>query len=201
VKVKFEIKHWMTGALLFEFECETLKEAVCEAVKRGAYLGGANLEGAYLVGANLGGANLVGANLVGANLVGANLGGANLEGAYLEGANLGGANLGGAYLEGAYLRGANLVGANLRGAKGITPQTLQILGTRHALIVRDYGRIEIGCHSKTLAQWEKHYTKIGEAEGYTAEQIEEYREHIASCRKFMERYKLLEKPKEQAVAV
>ena len=141
MKVKFEIKHWMTGALLFEFECETLKEAVCEAVKRGAYLGGANLEGAYLVG------------------------------------------------------------ANLRGAKGITPQTLQILGTRHALIVRDYGRIEIGCHSKTLAQWEKHYTKIGEAEGYTAEQIEEYREHIASCRKFMERYKLLEKPKEQAVAV
>jgi len=169
VKVKFEIKHWMTGALLFEFECETLKEAVCEAVKRGA------------------------------NLEGANLRGANLEEAYLRGAYLEGANLEGAYLEGAYLEGANLRGAYLEGASGITPQTLQILGTRHALIVRDYGRIEIGCHSRTLAQWEKHYAKIGEAEGYTAEQIEEYREHIASCRKFMERYKLLEKPKEQAV--
>jgi hypothetical protein len=78
VKIKFEIKSHL-GNVLFTYEAETLREAVEQAVKSGAYLGGANLGGAYLGGANLGGANLSGANLSGANLSGANLGGANLK--------------------------------------------------------------------------------------------------------------------------
>ena len=72
------------GAELFKSEAATsIKEAVQEAVRGGAYLGGAYLGGA---------------DLRGADLRGADLGGADLRGAYLRGADLGGADLGGADL-------------------------------------------------------------------------------------------------------
>ena len=82
MKTKFQIKS-VFGNLLFEYECESLKEAVCEANLRGADLSGANLYGANLSGANLREANLSGANLREANLYGANLREANLRGANL----------------------------------------------------------------------------------------------------------------------
>ena len=74
-----EIKHRLTGAVLFTHE-------------------GANLRGANLRGADLEGADLESADLRGAYLGGAYLGGANLRGAYLGGANLRGADLGGAHV-------------------------------------------------------------------------------------------------------
>jgi len=114
--MKIEIKHRLTGAIMFELECGSLRLAVEAAVKSGAYLGGAHLGGAHLGGAYLGGANLHDANLRDANLRGANLRGANLRDADLLGADLRGADLGGAYLGGAYLGGAHLRGAHLGGA-------------------------------------------------------------------------------------
>lgn len=57
-----------TGAVLYESEKTTLKEAVVEAVGREANLCGANLRGANLRGANLYEADLCGANLYGAEL-------------------------------------------------------------------------------------------------------------------------------------
>ena len=115
MKTKFQIKS-VFGNLLFEYECESLKEAVCEANLRGANLYGANLRGANLREANLSGANLREANLSGANLYGANLRGADLSGVDLYGANLYGADLSGADLYGANLYGANLREVNLFGA-------------------------------------------------------------------------------------
>ena len=64
--MKFEIKSWNDGGILFSVETESLKLAVELAVKAGANLEGAYLEGAYLEGAYLRGANLEGANLRGA---------------------------------------------------------------------------------------------------------------------------------------
>ncbi|HZL98651.1 MAG TPA: pentapeptide repeat-containing protein [Planctomycetota bacterium] len=61
--MKFEIKHLVSGALLFECEAGSLRLAVQLAVERKTDLEGANLKGAYLKGANLKGANLEGANL------------------------------------------------------------------------------------------------------------------------------------------
>ena len=100
--MKFQIKHRVSGSVLFELETECLRLCVEAAVKSGAHLGGADLGGAYL-----GGAHLRGADLGGADLGGADLGGADLRGADLRGADLRGADLGGAYLRGADLRGAN----------------------------------------------------------------------------------------------
>ena len=123
MKIKIEIKHYLTGAVLFEFEKEnnTLEETLIEGVKRGADLCGADLRGADLCGADLRGAYLRGADLCGADLRGADLRGAylcdaNLRGAYLCDANLRGADLCGADLRGADLCGADLRGAYLRGA-------------------------------------------------------------------------------------
>ena len=113
-----QIKDRHNGKVLFEFvSATTMKEAVVEAVKKGADLSGANLSGANLYGANLSGAGLSGANLSEANLSGANLSRAGLSRANLSGANLSGANLSGANLSGAILSGANLSGANLYGIK------------------------------------------------------------------------------------
>ena len=114
--MKPQIKSRYDDRVLYELECDSIKECVVSAVKSDADLRGAYLYGADLRGADLGGANLYGADLRGADLGGADLRGADLGGAYLGGANLRGANLYGANLRGANLRGANLYGADLRGA-------------------------------------------------------------------------------------
>mgnify|MGYP001167286375 FL=1 len=123
----YEIKHRLTGAVLFSLECSSLKLCVEAAVKMRAYLVGANLGGAYLGGANLGGANLVGADLGGADLVGADLGGANLVGADLVGADLGGADL----------------AAQLGQPNSWYAWTYVRSG---------FQRVRVGCHDKTIAQ-------------------------------------------------
>ena len=77
MKTKFQIKS-VFGNLLFEYECESLKEAVCEANLRGANLSGADLYGANLSEANLSEANLSNADLINADLSEANLSNADL---------------------------------------------------------------------------------------------------------------------------
>jgi hypothetical protein len=71
MKIKIEIKHYLTGAVLFEFEKEgnTLVDTIREANLRGANLREADLWGANLRGADLWGANLRGADLRGAKNV------------------------------------------------------------------------------------------------------------------------------------
>jgi hypothetical protein len=106
---------------LHRSEKETLKEAVEEAVAKGAYLSSANLSRADLSRADLSRANLSSANLSGADLSSAdlsraNLSRANLSGAYLSSAYLSSANLSGADLSSADLSRANLSSANLSGA-------------------------------------------------------------------------------------
>ena len=90
-----------SARVLWEGECDNIREELVTAARSGANLGGADLRDADLGGAYLGGADLRDADL---------------GGAYLGSANLRDANLGGADLRSANLRGANLRGANLRGA-------------------------------------------------------------------------------------
>ena len=170
----FEIVTRYDGAVLYKSKTATeVKGAVVEAVSRGA--------------------DLYGADLRGADLHGADLRGADLYGAYLRGADLYGADLHGADLRGADLRGADLYGAYLRGAKGLLPggiTPLQIVGTRHWVIVREAGHVTIGCQHRLLTWWEEHYAGIGRTEGYTKSQVTEYRSHIAHCRAWMEAYRV-----------
>ncbi len=99
--MKIEIKHRITGRVLFSHETESLKLCDEAAVKSKADLMGHYLKGADLMGADLRGADLKGADLLGADLWDANLRGADLWGANLRGADLLGADLRGADLWGA----------------------------------------------------------------------------------------------------
>jgi len=116
IEVKIQIKNWISGAVLYESEKPTIKEALVDANLRDANLRGADLRDANLRDANLRGADLRGADLRDANLRDANLYSANLYGANLRDANLRDADLRGADLRDANLRDANLRGADLRGA-------------------------------------------------------------------------------------
>ena len=51
---------------------------------------------------------------------------------------------------------------------------LYIQGTKHALTNSRHGYISIGCHENTFEYWQAHYKAIGRAEGYTAEETEQY---------------------------
>lgn len=135
------VSRWDNSKVLWEGECNNIREELEAAVKAGACLESANLAGAdlsgaylaraYLAGAYLARADLAGADLSGTNLAGADLARAYLESAYLARADLSGAYLAGAYLAGAYLEsadlaradlsGADLAGADLAGAKGLNP--------------------------------------------------------------------------------
>ncbi len=115
------VSRWDSSKVLWDGECDNIREELIAAVKAGASLDGASLDWASLVGASLDGASLDGASLDGASLVGASLDGASLVGASLDGASLVGASLVGASLVGASLVRASLDGASLDGASGINP--------------------------------------------------------------------------------
>jgi uncharacterized protein YjbI with pentapeptide repeats len=159
--MKFEIKHCVTGAVLFALETESTKLCVESAVKAHVNLSGANLSDAdlsdanlcdanlrdaylsdaYLRGANLRGADLRDANLRGADLSDANLRDANLRGAYLRDANLSDADLSDAYLRDANLRDAYLSDAYLSGVpkiKNIDAQILAAIESGGTLEMRDW---------------------------------------------------------------
>ena len=115
-KIKIEIKSWLNGSVLFEYECvdNTIAKTVTEAVKNNANLSFANLRSADLSFADLRSADLSFANLRSANLSFANLSFANLRSANLRSADLSSADLRSANLSFANLRSADLSSADLR---------------------------------------------------------------------------------------
>ena len=64
--MKLEIKHYISGSVLFSLETKSLKLTLEAAVEAKTDLTGAYLTGAYLTGADLTGADLTGADLTGA---------------------------------------------------------------------------------------------------------------------------------------
>jgi len=121
---KIEIKN-IDGDVIYTSSKPTLKEAVEEAVKRGADLYEANLGEADLREADLGRANLRDADLSRADLGGANLRDADLGRADLGKANLCKANLSEADLYGAKFYGQ---GGEQKLTKKQVPEFLEALG-------------------------------------------------------------------------
>ena len=134
-----QIKHWATGAVLFEHAGDGLRAAVETAVADGGSLDGASLDGA--------------------NLIRASLNGASLDGASLDGASLDDASLNGASLNGASLNGASLNGASLDGARGIIDAGQRTDGYRFLGVLGPDGHLMIkaGCRwfiaSRARAHW------------------------------------------------
>ena len=55
---------------------------------------------------------------------------------------------------------------------------LQIQGTRHYFNVCAKGKLKIGCMEYDFAWWELNFKEVGEREGYTEIQIQEYHMYI-----------------------
>ena len=58
------------------------------------------------------------------------------------------------------------------------PKSLFISASRHAVSYWGEDVIQIGCKRYTISEWQKHFRKIGEATGYSTEQMEEYKGYI-----------------------
>lgn len=58
------------------------------------------------------------------------------------------------------------------------PKSLFISASRHTVSYWGEDVIQIGCKRYTISEWQKHFRKIGEAKGYSTEQIEEYKGYI-----------------------
>jgi hypothetical protein len=58
---------------------------------------------------------------------------------------------------------------------------LQIQGSRHFVTLCSMEQIAIGCHVHDFDYWKEHFKAIGRAEGYTVEEVKEYRHHIGTC--------------------
>ena len=58
------------------------------------------------------------------------------------------------------------------------PKSLFISASHHAVSYWGEDVIQIGCKRYTISEWQKHFRKIGEAEGYSPEQMEEYKGYI-----------------------
>jgi len=52
---------------------------------------------------------------------------------------------------------------------------LYIQGTKHAVTNCAFGKISIGCHIHTFIEWIENYKRIGKDNGYTDEEIKEYK--------------------------
>ena len=87
MKIKIEIKHYLTGKILFELEKEN--NTLVDTIREASLL--TDLYGADLLGTDLSGSDLSGAILRGSNLHRANLRGSDLSGSDLRGADLRGA--------------------------------------------------------------------------------------------------------------
>ena len=100
-------------------------------------------------------------------------------------ANLSGADLSGANLSRANLFGANLSMANLSLTKisedEYLVKSIFINGSRHSVSWWGLSMISIGCHRKEIDWWKENYKMVGEKEGYTIEQQEEYYQYILIC--------------------
>ena len=58
------------------------------------------------------------------------------------------------------------------------PKSLFISASRHTVSYWGEDVIQIGCKRYTISEWQKHFRIIGEAEGYSPEQMEEYKVYI-----------------------
>lgn len=58
------------------------------------------------------------------------------------------------------------------------PKSLFISASRHTVSYWGEDVIQIGCKRYTISEWQKHFREIGEAKGYSPEQMEEYKGYI-----------------------
>lgn len=157
-----QIRHFITGEVIYQSDKGSLREAVIGAAKdkvslEYADLSGVDLSGVDLWWRNLSGVSFVSANLMGADLRGSDLFSADLTGAKIKGANLRLTNLHYANLQGVDLSSANIAEANLSKAK-TDKRYVQVAGIGSAKRMTTYcfedDKVWCGCFKGSLQEFE-----------------------------------------------
>lgn len=65
---------------------------------------------------------------------------------------------------------------------------LMVYATKNTVSVSAYGKITIGCQTHTVADWLKHGPRIAKENGWTKENIAEYRMIIKLCAQWMKHH-------------
>jgi len=97
---------------------------------------------------------------------------ARILGGTIRGGTIWGGTIWGGTILGGTILGGTILGGNWKKA------TLQIQGTRHFVNMCSCTELQIGCIHLTIAKWREKRVVLGEKEGYTPEQIEEYGRYI-----------------------
>jgi uncharacterized protein YjbI with pentapeptide repeats len=153
-----QLRRWDTSEVIFELECNSLKDLVEGAIKANislyrvdlsnSDLCNANLSNYDLSNSNLSNSYLCGADFSNSNISNSDFNNSNLSNSYFSNANLSNSNLRNAILINAILSNANLSNANIlalgnmkelrtmqldKYTIGFTKDTLQISCKRHSL--------------------------------------------------------------------
>jgi len=116
-----------------------------------------------------------------ADLSYADLSSANLRSADLRSADLSYADLSSANLRSADLSYADLSYADLRSADLSYADLMTFQFQKHTAYFTFDGSLRIGCEVMSIADWSAMYEGVGQAQGYTPEQIAAYGGFIKLC--------------------
>ena len=94
----------------------------------------------------------------------------------------------GGVIWGGEIWGGEIWGGEIRGGEiwggEILKNILQICGSNHFVNICAYGRIQIGCYNKSFEEWQNEFEQVGKENGYTQQQIKEYKMYIDMCIQF-----------------
>ena len=201
--MKVEIKR-INGDVILSGNYKSIKEAIVSKINGffGSSIWGADLHGVDLseldlsnidlslvnfAYANLAGANLSYVNFFRTNFFCTNLMGTNLRHSNLFGANLYRAKVDYADFTGADVSNTHFYDNDLSTTIGLHLPIISITGSRHSFKFSE--NIKIGCYDFPIDYWLEYYEEIGEKNGYTKKQVQEYLQYIKFAQKLSERKK------------
>lgn len=138
---------------------------------------GGEVIGGLIWGCTIRGGVIKGGVLSGGIVTGGVISGGEVYGGEVKGGIVSGGVIYGGVISGGEIKAGVFSGGEIKG--GIFKNsTFQVQGSYHLLNISRPNHIKIGCIERTFDYWKKHYKAIGDSEGYTPEQIEEYGRYI-----------------------
>jgi hypothetical protein len=147
--------------------------ADCCKVTGGEFHGG-EFHGGVFHGGEFHGGEFHGGRFHGGEFHGGEFHGGEFHGGRFHGGEFHGGEFHGGVFHGGWFHGGEFHGGVFHG--GWLP--LRIQGSQHFVNAPDGKTIRIGCEQHTPEYWLEHYAGIGRKNGYTPEQVQEYKRYI-----------------------
>ena len=155
------------------------KHARVEAV---VYVGRwARISGGVISGGEISGGEISGGEISGGVISGGVISGGVISGGVISGGVISGwARISGGEISGGEISGGVISGGVFLDGDVISETPFTIQGTRHIAVLVSAVEVSVGCQRMPISDWfGRRGRAVARVEGYTAEQITEYAEHIA----------------------